>query len=48
MKLMKTQFMVLVEPFPMQLQEFSVPGVGPKDLLLKVQMVGVCGGNPSA
>lgn len=38
--------MVLVSPRNMQMQEFDIPEIGPADLLLKVDLVSICGGDP--
>lgn len=38
--------MVLEEPRKLVLKEFPIPEVGPEEFLLKVDMVGICGGDP--
>jgi len=38
--------MVLVAPQQMEMWEFPLPKVGPRDLLLRVEMVGICGSEP--
>jgi len=42
----KEKSMVLVKPEKMELQEFEIPEIGPEEFLLKVEMVGICGGDP--
>jgi threonine dehydrogenase-like Zn-dependent dehydrogenase len=42
----KEKSMVLVSPRTMQLQEFRIPEIGPGDVLLKVDLVSICGGDP--
>lgn len=37
---------VLVEPGKMVMQEFDLPAIGSDEFLLKVEMVGICGGDP--
>lgn len=38
--------MVLVEPFKMEMREFDYPEFGVADLILKVDLVCICGGDP--
>ncbi|MCL4516087.1 MAG: alcohol dehydrogenase catalytic domain-containing protein [Firmicutes bacterium] len=38
--------MVLEEPRKMLLREFPIPEIGPAEFLFKVEMVGICGGDP--
>lgn len=38
--------MVLEEPRKMVMREFPLPRIGPDEFLLKVEMVGICGGDP--
>ncbi len=38
--------MVLVAPRTMQMQMFDIPQIGPDDMLLKVDLVSICGGDP--
>ncbi len=38
--------MVLVEPEHMEMQEFEIPEIGSEEFLLKVELVGICGGDP--
>jgi alcohol dehydrogenase len=42
----KTRSIVLVGPDKMEMREFDIPKIGPKDGLLKVLMCGVCGSDP--
>lgn len=46
MTLIKEHSMVLVAPRTMQMQEFEIPQIGPDDMLLKVDLVSICGGDP--
>jgi len=39
----KTKAAVLISPGKIEILEYDMPKVGPKDLLLKVEMVGICG-----
>ena len=41
-----TKSVVVVRPQRMETWEFPLPDVGPRDLLLKVEMVGICGSEP--
>jgi threonine dehydrogenase-like Zn-dependent dehydrogenase len=41
-----TKSVVVVRPQQMETWEFPLPDVGPRDLLLKVEMVGICGSEP--
>lgn len=41
-----TRSMVVVKPRRMEMWEFSLPTIGPRDMLLKVEMVGICGSEP--
>lgn len=42
----RTLSMVLEEPMKMKMKEFPVPKIGPDEFLLRVDMVGICGGDP--
>ncbi len=42
----KCKSMVLEKPFTMRMKEFDIPDVAAEDMLLKVDMVGICGGDP--
>ncbi|MFC2017183.1 zinc-binding dehydrogenase [Chloroflexota bacterium] len=44
----KVRAMVLRAPGEMTVTEFDRPKIGPCDLLLRVEMVSICGGDPSA
>lgn len=41
-----TNSMVLLEPRKMELREFPIPNIGREEFLLKVELVGICGGDP--
>ncbi|MCL4532617.1 MAG: alcohol dehydrogenase catalytic domain-containing protein, partial [Actinobacteria bacterium] len=41
-----TKSVVVVKPQKMEMWEFPLPEVGPQDLLLRVEMVGICGSEP--
>ena len=41
-----TQSVVVVSPQRMEMWEFPLPEIGPRDLLLRVEMVGICGSEP--
>ncbi len=43
----QTKSMVVTKPGHMEIQEFEIPAIGPSDLLLKVQMVSICGSDPN-
>jgi threonine dehydrogenase-like Zn-dependent dehydrogenase len=38
--------MVLVAPRRMEMREFAIPEIGPDEMLLKVDLVSICGGDP--
>ena len=38
--------MVLVAPRTMEMQEFDIPAIHDQDMLIKVDMVSICGGDP--
>ena len=38
--------MVLSEPFKMEMREFAYPDIGTDDMVLKVDLVCICGGDP--
>ena len=42
----KCKSMVLEKPFTMRMKEYDIPEVAAGDMLLKVDMVGICGGDP--
>lgn len=42
----KSLSMVLEKPRKMTLKEFDIPKIGDEEFLLKVDMVGICGGDP--
>lgn len=42
----KSLSMVLEKPMKMTLKEFDIPVIGEDEFLLKVDMVGICGGDP--
>ena len=47
-RLVKTSTSVVIEsPGVLSIREFPVPEIGPEDLLLKVEMVSVCGTDPA-
>ena len=41
-----TKSVVVVRPQQMETWEFPLPDIGPRDLLLRVEMVGICGSEP--
>lgn len=41
-----TQSVVVVRPRQMETWEFPLPETGPRDLLLRIEMVGICGSEP--
>lgn len=43
----KTRSMVVNKPGHMEMQEFEVPKIGPADMLLRVEMVSICGSDPN-
>lgn len=43
----KTHSMVVTKPGHMEMQEFEVPRVGSSDMLLRVEMVSICGSDPN-
>ncbi|GFN22350.1 zinc-binding dehydrogenase [Moorellaceae bacterium AZ2] len=43
---LKSRSIVLEGPKRMVLKEFPLPKIGPDEFLLKVEMVGICGGDP--
>jgi len=38
--------MVLYEPFKMEMREFAYPQIGDDDMIVKVDLVSICGGDP--
>jgi len=42
----KVKSMVLYEPQHMEMREFDSPEIGAEDMLVKVDLVSVCGGDP--
>jgi threonine dehydrogenase-like Zn-dependent dehydrogenase len=40
-----TESIGLRKPYSFEMQQFPLPSIGPEDMLLKVEMVGVCGGD---
>lgn len=42
----KVHSMVLYEPFKMEMREFDYPEFGAQDMILKVDLVCICGGDP--
>lgn len=42
----KTYSWVCTAPGKMERQTFPIPGIGPEDLLMKIQMVTICGSDP--
>jgi alcohol dehydrogenase len=42
----KVRSMVLYEPFKMEMREFDYPQVGAADMVVKVDLVSICGGDP--
>lgn len=43
---LKCRALVVERPGKMQMREFRVPEVGPREMLLKVELVSICGGEP--
>jgi threonine dehydrogenase-like Zn-dependent dehydrogenase len=42
----KEKSMVLIAPRQMEMREFSIPEIGQDEMLLKVNLVSICGGDP--
>jgi threonine dehydrogenase-like Zn-dependent dehydrogenase len=42
----KVKSMVLYEPYRMEMREFDYPQVGDRDMVVKVDLVSICGGDP--
>ena len=42
----KVKSMVLYEPFKMELREFNYPQITPDEMIVKVDLVSICGGDP--